>query len=126
MAKGRVHEKRRNLHEPTVPQIFTIDKIESVLPRYVWVDRDDRQVSPIHKELRSAFNFVNGWNDRWTRIVEQYGDPNEEGTTWTGNLDQLTKSGKPPVKLRRVVIDIKVEDVTEEEQKMAEIMMGEM
>lgn len=128
MAKGqRLHEKRRTSpHEATLPQITSLDMIETILPRYVWVDEDDNQVSPIHKELRSAFNFVNGWSDRWARIVEQYGDPTEEGTSWTGSVDQLTKSGKPPVKLKRVVINIKVDDVTEEEQRMAEIMMGEM
>lgn len=121
MARGAEHTKR----ESTIPQITSIEKIETVLPRYVWVDEDEKQVSPIHKELRSAFSFINGWHSRWARMVEKWGTPND-GEYLHREFEAMTKSGKPPVKLKRVEISITVEDITEEEQKMAEIMMGEM
>lgn len=128
MAKGATHDRSR---EPTVPQITSIDQIETILPRYVWVDEDDNQVSPIHKELRSAFNFVNGWSERFERLKNAFYEDEELTPEQVKNdprfqraYQQMTKSGKPPVALKRVKIEIKVEEPSEEEQALAMMMLG--
>lgn len=115
-------------------QITTIDEAEAAMPRYVWIDEDGAQVSPIHKELRSAMHFINGWAANYERVQKERQRMRDSGienaetveTRADQTLTQLTKSGKPPVKLKRVMIEINVVDPTEEEMKLAEIMKGKM
>lgn len=120
--------------EASLPQITTIDQIETILPRYVWVDEDDKQVSPIHKELRSAFNFVNGWQHRFDRLITEASEQGEKLTEeeikhdsrFQTGYQKMTRSGKPPVKLKRIKISIEVLDPTEEEQTLAKVMLGRL
>jgi hypothetical protein len=128
MPRGAAHDRSR---EPSLPQITSIDQMETILPRYVWVDEDDNQVSPIHKELRSAFNFVNGWDQRFERIKRECFDDEEPSPEviqrdprFQRAYQQMTRSGKPPVKLKRVRIEIKIEEPSGEEQSLAAVMMG--
>ena len=127
MAKGSLRDRSR---EPTVPQITSLDQIETILPRYVWVDEDDNQVSPIHKELRSAFNFVNGWDEKIERFKREMGDEDlgfDDIAADPGrrmSYQKLTRSGKPPVKLKRVSIEVTVNEATEEEKTLAGVMLG--
>lgn len=110
--------------------------METILPRYVWVDEDENQVSPIHKELRSAFNFVNGWDERFERLKREFCkdedlDPDDltpemikHDSRFQRAYQQMTRSGKPPVELKRVTIEIKIEEPSEEEQALAMMMLG--
>jgi hypothetical protein len=128
MTKGAAHDRSR---EPSLPQIVSIDQIETILPRYVWVDEDENQVSPIHKELRSAFNFVNGWSERFERLKKAFCEDEELTLEQAKNdprfhkaYSQMTKSGKPPVALKCVKIEIKIDEPSEEEQALAMLMLG--
>lgn len=131
MARGASHPR-----EPSLPQITSIDQIETILPRYVWIDEDDNQVSPIHKELRSAFSFINGWQDRFERLKRAFCadedlDPDDltpemikHDSRFQRAYQQMTRTGKSPVKLKRVTIEIKIEEPSDEEKTLAAVMMG--
>jgi hypothetical protein len=111
-----------------VPKIDAVEKakIEETSPRYVWLDEDDNQVSPIHREFHSAMTFVNNWKGRWDLLIKRYGEPDTDKYAFTsyGKFRALTRTGKAPLKLMRVIVRISVEDSTEEEQEKAKIMLG--
>lgn len=98
--------------------IASIEKADFSQPRFVWVDEDKKQVSPVHRDLRTALNFISGWQSNYDRVRKH----EEEIGREIPALKQLTKTGKPPVALQRVKIDITIEDLTADEQRLVEVM----
>jgi hypothetical protein len=81
-----------------IPHITSI-KPDDLAPRYVWVDEDDNQVSPVHRNFRTALNFVNGWHERWEKLLNRYGNPTPENLhQFESGYVQMSKTGKPPIK----------------------------
>lgn len=113
-----------------VPNIsnINIDHIDTVAPHYVWLDEDDAQVSQICKHFRAAMDFINGWQERWDKQVDRnISFSNSEARDFKSEYSpwrKLTRSGKPPAKLKRIEVEISVVDCTDEEQAKANIMMG--
>jgi hypothetical protein len=87
--------------------------------KYVWLDEDGEQVSALHKNFATALNFINGWHDRYMRLKQRY--PGFEHSSM--HYQAMTKSGKPPVQLVRVVIRTDHEELTEAERMIVEAML---
>lgn len=100
--------------------IKSIEEADLAQPRFVWVDEDGHQVSPVHTTFRRALNFISGWQGNFDRIK---GLEEQTGHILPASK-QLTKTGKPPVALKRVVITATVEDLTEDEQRLVAVMRG--
>lgn len=114
-----------------IPKIDSIEKskIEEITPRYVWIDEDGNQVSPIHREFHSAMTFVNGWQTRWDLLRGKHGrdfDIEEEMSYTYSKFRAMTKTGKPPKELKRVVVRVAVEEPTDEEKDKAKVMLGDV
>jgi hypothetical protein len=92
--------------------------------RYTWVDEDDNQVSPVHTDFSKALNFINGWHARWDRLVERYGTPNVDNMRRFNNAYvPMTRTGKPPIKLIRVIINIERQELTPAETEVCKTML---
>lgn len=105
-----------------VPRIVTVNPTD-LFDRYVWLDEDGEQVSPIHREFRSAILFAVDWQTRWDKLVERFGEPSETNLSrFQKNWSQMTRSGKPPLTLKRVHIEITVDELWPEEAVVAETM----
>lgn len=106
-----------------VPKLKTINPLD-LLPRYVWVDEDGEQVSPIHESMRAAINFINGWHPRWGKLVERWGEPDDDDKFRKHYAyAPMTKSGKPPTDLKRVHVQISVVDIDTEERAIVDAML---
>lgn len=115
-------------HQPNksvIPAITGIDQMEVLLPRYVWLDEDEEQVSPIHKEFRAAMQFVMNWQGQWDAAIAKHGYPDKDDllSSWMP-FRKLTKSGKPPTHLKRVIVKIEMEEPSAEEIAQAQVMLG--
>lgn len=99
--------------------IKSIEEADLKQPRFVWVDEDDKQVSPVHTTMRAALSFISGWPARFESYVEAHGGIDN---IRPDALRQMTKSGKLPVKLKRVKISVEVEELTQDEQRLVGIM----
>lgn len=115
---------------------------------FAWVDEDGVRVSPIHNAIGSALNFITDWNEKVDRIERQAERTQAEyerdvqryttrGDAVPEHLvqglerkvqkineakEKLTRSGKPPARLARLVTKTTVEPLTDVEQQMAEVM----
>lgn len=106
-----------------VPKIKTINPLD-LLDRYVWIDEDGAQVSPVHESLRAAIGFINGWHQRWDKLIEKWGEPTgPDDFHFQSAYAPMTKSGKPPVDLKRVHVEIEVRDVSAEERAIVDAML---
>lgn len=93
--------------------------------KYVWLDEDGEHVSPMHNKFGSALNFINGWHDRYARLVDQ--SPTHEVDLTRKHsfmgYQSMSKSGKPPVKLVRAVVRVAQEDLSQAEQAVVDAYM---
>ena len=87
---------------------------------YVWVDEDGDQVSPRHRKFTSAMSFVTAWNDRWARIIDRWGSIESAPRQLR---DSLTRTGKQPVELKRVVVRYDFEPLSEAEETVVKVML---
>lgn len=107
-------------------------KIIGVEFHYVWVDETGDRMSPIHKSLGTAMNFVSDWHENFDRISSRLADlrhnEGESGldhweqrrlTAAIKRMDKLTSTGKPPVTLRRLVVTTTLEDPDEDDLSVA-------
>ncbi|MBA3431312.1 MAG: hypothetical protein H0U16_07515 [Actinobacteria bacterium] len=110
---------------------------------YCWVDEDGGRVSPMHTSLSAALKFVERWNDWRARIEKKAARVQEEyerdavHQDWQINVferdvqaveearSKCSLTGKPPVRLRRLVTRIFVEDTTEAETSIAEALIAD-
>lgn len=78
----------------------------SEIVHYVWKDADDNEVSPVHRDLGAAISFRVNWNKRWLKLLRRFAD-NHGGINADfvpeHLLTPMTKTGKPPVTLERVI-----------------------
>ena len=102
--------------------IKSIEDADLKHPRFVWVDEDGKQVSPVHRNMRAALSFISGWQTRYDNLVQAHSDSERSSGRFLDAINSMTKSGKPPVKLKRVKISVEVEDLTEDEQRLVGIM----
>jgi hypothetical protein len=70
--------------------------------KYMWVDEDGEQVSS-HAKFTAALAFINGWHERVERLKKRDGDVDLTQTNSAVGYRKMSKSGKPPVKLVRVL-----------------------
>lgn len=91
--------------------------------KYMWIDEDGEQVSPVHAKFGTALNFINGWHERVGRLREKWG-PDFDLTRphSSSGYTALSKSGKPPVQLVRLVVREVQEELTEQERAIVESM----
>lgn len=121
--------------------------------KFCWVDEDGARMSPVHKTILAALNFLVGWDDARERLEraavkaqEKYDDELERIEHWQpeGGLPQIegrkrsavqsfdydvnkineakfkiTRTGKPPAQLRRLVTSTVVQDPSEDELLLA-------
>lgn len=83
--------------------------------KYAWLDEDGNQMSPTHEKLRSALNFINGWNSRWERVQ---GNPRYEATA--------SKTGKAPHRLQRLIVRTYSADLTPAQQEIVETYLEDI
>lgn len=98
--------------------ITEIDAEPTPVYAYVWVDEDNAQVSPIHAKFGSALNFYEGWHERWAKIIEKHGPPTSDqlkSVVYSKAYTPMTRSGKPPVALKRLVARFSLEDLIPDE-----------
>jgi hypothetical protein len=86
--------------------------------RFVWVDEDGQPMSPRHEKFRSALNFINGWSARWDRVRHLGKDSH-----W---VLSVTKTGKPPVKLQRLVVRAYAVDLTPGQQEIVDTYLEDI
>lgn len=90
---------------------------EGIVVRYVWLDEKGEQVSPIHRKVSTALNFVEGWHERWDRL-NRHNVPED-----SNYRKMMTRTGEPPVKLKRVVIETKLAELMPGEQTLLDAWM---
>jgi hypothetical protein len=98
------------------------------LVKYVWVDEDGEAVSPQHTTFRSAVSFINSYAMRKQRIETGLKRARQRDDRWELERREteeanLTKTGKDPVKLRRLVIAQTFEDPSADEQRVADLFL---
>jgi len=98
-------------------QIMTDTKV-----KYVWVDEDGNQVSPIHSKFSTAMHFVAAWWSRHDRVVDRWTSLENAPDTLT---QSLTKTGKPPVDLKRLVIREEAAELSESERSITDALINE-
>ncbi len=100
-----------------LPKITSIDQAD-IAPRYVWVDEDGHQVSAVMREFGRALNFIQSWQARWDKLQRSI----EEGRKVYGHgadVAAMTRSGKPPITLKKIVVSIEIVDLEGDEQTVA-------
>lgn len=101
-------------------------KPEDYLPRYVWLDEEGEQVSPVHQSLRSAISFISGWQTRWNTLIKRYGEYNLNNKSFFEKAySPMTRSGKPPHQLKRLMVKTELVQLSEEEQIIADALLSE-
>lgn len=77
--------------------------------RYCWVDEVDQRVSPVHKDFGKALSWISNWPDLVARLESWRNDTAR--SPWPHSEDSIEKlersislTGRPPSKLKRVVI----------------------
>lgn len=92
--------------------------------RYCWIDEDGSRVSPVHKDFGKALSWVSDWPQAWQRMIERENNISEghssnyqdrEREILADLRDKLSRTGKPPRTLRRLVIRTTVESPVEHE-----------
>lgn len=83
--------------------------------KYAWLDEDGNQMSPTHEKLRSALNFINGWNARWARVQGQ--------VSWEKDV---TRTGKPPHRLQRLIVRTYSAELTAAQQEIVETYLEDI
>lgn len=118
---------------------------------WCWVDEDGARVSPIHKKMSAVLAFLNNWNERKDRIEQSaaaaqtkyeedkalarargeaqpraYEILHFENSVERINkaMNNLSRTGKPPVRLYRLINRTTVNEPTETESKMAQAMLN--
>lgn len=80
--------------------------------KYVWLDEDDNVVSR-HLKFKAALAFISGWHGRWAKAMERWGGyermPLHAAQT-------LSRTGKPPVHLNRLVVTSEYANLDEMER----------
>lgn len=97
--------------------------------RYIWVDKNDLQVSHAFYDFPQALKWRMGWEKRKERVERrladyqrQHVDHPEHGYYQRGietaelELQGLSHSGKPPAQLKRIIIRASVEKLTKAER----------
>jgi hypothetical protein len=75
--------------------------------KWAWFDEDGEQVSPTHQKFVSALKFFDGWQARFDRV------------SWSDTArQQLTRTGKPPVALRRLIVRTYAAPLTAAQQEI--------
>jgi hypothetical protein len=115
--------------------------------QYAWVDEDNARTSPFHKDIGKAIGYVLDWTEKAERLnvaaeraqIEfenknsEWRDDNPGQEPPRYRLDRfeqdlrkieqarqkLTRTGKTPKRLVRLVTRIDVEDPTDEENQLA-------
>lgn len=93
--------------------------------RYFWVDEDGTRISPIHSRIWTALEFINSWKQNLSHLDRQINKDegqNSRLTRLTQAREKMMISGKPPIKLRRLVTTHTVEGPTEAEDKLVKAL----
>lgn len=90
---------------------------------YVWLDEDGEQMSPTHRNFGTALNFVSGWHRRVDRRRRR--DPELDLTRPdpASGYAALSKTGKPPQRLVRIVVREAQEDLSPHELAVVQAML---
>lgn len=102
--------------------------MESQIIKYVWLDENGEAVSPQHATFRSAVSFINSYSMRRKRIETGIGRAQRREDGWEleryeTEKANLTKTGKDPVKLARLVVQQTVENPSADEQRVADLFL---
>lgn len=105
--------------------------------RFCWIDEDGARVSPVHKDFGKAISWISDWPSHMARTTEKlekaraemsqhppdsgwYRSAERDATKAQEILDRLTRTGKPPVRLRRLVMRTTVESIESHENETVE------
>ncbi len=105
------------------------EKIYNEELRYCWVDEDDRRVSPVHKDFGKALSWISNWPDvvaqlqMWGRKNEGRNHPYYSDESIQKLERAVSLTGKPPTKLKRVVIRTVGEPIADYEQMPVDAAM---
>lgn len=100
--------------------------------RFCWIDEDGARVSPIHGDFGKALSWISDWPEWNKRIDERDTNLNlSETDIWSEReraaIDKakarLSLTGKPPKKLRRLVMRTTVESIVEHERLTVDHVM---
>lgn len=96
--------------------------------KYVWLDKDGGEVSPNHSSFRAAIGYINSYSMRKRRIETGLAKARQREDEWAMNryseeARNLSKTGKDPVKLSRVLISRALADLTADETLAAAVFL---
>lgn len=94
--------------------------------RYCWVDEDNARVGPIHKDFGKALSWISNWPENRQRLEDWRGGKSK----WPVSEDSIAKlersvsaTGKPPLRLKRIVTRTVGESLADYEQIPVEAAM---
>lgn len=112
--------------------------------QYVWLDEDGERVSPIHKTLGSAVNWVSEWHENCMRLQKKleelyalqatfttdserkeyaFGRCNQDIKSAENSSKKMSKTGKQPIKLGRWVMTTAVVDPNVDERRLSDLVL---
>lgn len=80
--------------------------------KFCWIDEDGARVSPVHADFGAALSWIIKWPETVANMNKRW------GWNWKLHEDQMariTLTGKPPARLRRVVVRTMIELVERHE-----------
>lgn len=101
--------------------------------RYCWIDEDGARVSPVHKDFGKALSWVADWPESWARLNQLQSQLSDAVSERWRQLDaekiqraraRLTRTGKPPRVLRRLVLRTTTETIAEHERETVDHVLG--
>lgn len=92
--------------------------------RYVWLDEDGAEVSPQHAKFFTALSFRDRWDDHVRKLRARYGDDADlTQPSPAAGYSALTKTGKPPVTLKRIIVEVRYDELTLAEKDVLKSML---
>lgn len=112
--------------------------------QYVWLDEDEQRVSPIHKTLGTAVNWVSEWHENYMRLQDKLQelyallqtfntDKERDRYSFTrcsqnikaaeNSNKKLSLTGKQPVELARWVMTTAVVDPNTDEKRLSDLVL---
>lgn len=92
--------------------------------RYMWIDEDGRVVrAEPFTDFAKALTWFQGWEARMIGLRRRLDQAEENGRDWQvdnykKDIEMMSKTGKPPVELRRVVLQATVHEISPAERRI--------
>lgn len=104
--------------------------------KYVWVDEDDKIMSPVHASIGKAINFASDWHENYIRLRNRREEieaaiEEEINSTWNErqletvkkSMGKMTRTGKPPKDIKRVQIVTTIEEPEDLERRSGQMVV---